>query len=315
MANDLARAKEIIDARRDAAENSAAKKRAELEAISPELRDVNMKIARAGLDAMKAIALGQNASEYIKNLASENLALQNKRIEILKSFGLEADALDVHYTCGKCDDTGIVDGHYCDCMKALVKKLQHDNLCKYAPADNCTFGSFNLGYYEGEAKDRMTQIFNYCKAWADDFDRDSKSILMFGKTGLGKTHLSLAIANELVAKGFNVCYISAGNLFTRLEREQFGKYKSDESFEDVVLESDLLILDDLGSEFITSFTVAKLYNIVNTRILYGLPTIISTNLMYDEIGDKYDPRVYSRIIGDYTMLEFLGSDIRQLKAD
>lgn len=315
MAGNLSRAKEIIDARREAAENAALQKRAELEAISPELRDVNLKISRAGLDAMKAISLGQNASEYIEKLSEDNLALQNKRAEILESFGLPSDALDIHYTCKKCEDTGVVDGYYCDCFKSIVKKLQHDNLCKYAPAEECTFGSFNLGYYEAEAKDRMTQIYNYCKAWAEDFDKDSGSILLFGKTGLGKTHLSLSIANVVVSKGYNVCYISAGNLFSRLEREQFGKFKSDESFEDVILDCDLLILDDLGSEFITSFTVAKLYNIINTRILYGLPTVISTNLLYDEIGDKYDPRVYSRIIGSYKMLECLGADIRQLKAD
>ncbi len=315
MANNLVRAKEIIDARREAAENMAEQKKAELGTVSPELREINNKIARAGLDALKAIGMGQDANEYIKNLAEENLKLQKRRAEILAELGLPADVLDVHYTCPICEDTGIHDGHYCECMKALVKKLQYDNLCEFAPAKDSTFANFNLDYYDADAKSRMSQIYNYCKDWADDFDKNSKSILMFGKTGLGKTHLSLSIANVVISKGYNVIYMSSGNLFSKLEREQFGRVRNDESIEDAVITCDLLILDDLGSEFTTSFTIAKLYNIVNTRILYGLPTIISTNLMYDEIGDKYDPRVYSRIIGDYMMLEFMGSDIRQLKTE
>jgi len=161
----------------------------------------------------------------------------------------------------------------------------------------------------------MSQIYNYCKNWAEDFSKDSPSILMYGNTGLGKTHLSLAIANVVVEKGYNVIYSSAGNLFSKLEKEKFGKINFDESPEEQVLTVDLLILDDLGSEFSTQFTIATVYNIINTRILSGLPTIINTNLLYDEIGDKYNPRVYSRLIGDYQMLEFIGADIRQLKAD
>ncbi len=327
MASNLEKAKKVIDERRASAEREAERRRFDLEAVSPELKEVNRAIASAGLRAIKAIGMGEDAQNYLNKLAEENLQNQKRRTEILAGLGLPADALDIHYTCTKCEDTGSLDGRYCDCVKAIMKQFQHENLCSCAPAKSSTFANFTLDYYKGlvdtktgaNAYDRMSQILNYCKNYAADFDRNSPSILMYGQTGLGKTHLSLAIANEVVAAGYDVIYSSAGNLFSKLEKERFGRLKGDESPEDAVLSCDLLILDDLGSEFITSFTVSALYNIINSRILAGLPTIINTNLevsgQRDEIAEKYNPRVCSRILGDYTPLEFLGCDIRQLKSD
>ena len=321
MVNNLEKAKLIVDRRRSAAEETAERRRRELEEVSPELKAVNAEIASAGLRAIKAIGMGQNAEEYITRLASENLELQKKRAEILKSLGLPENVLDIQYTCPKCEDTGSFEGHYCTCIKSLVAQMQRDNLNTCAPAKSSTFDTFSLDYYKGivlpetgeSAYDRMSQILAFCKGWADDFDRQSQSILMFGNTGLGKTHLSLAIANVVVSKGYNVIYTTAGTLFSQLEKERFGRLKADESPEEAVLSCDLLILDDLGSEFITQFTVSEVYNIINSRMLSGKPTIINTNLKYDELADKYNPRVYSRIIGDYVPLEFIGNDVRQLK--
>ncbi|NLL62873.1 MAG: ATP-binding protein [Ruminococcaceae bacterium] len=323
MANNVERARAIIASRREAAEKDAERKRLELETVSPELKEVNEKIKKSGIDAFRAVMLGNKGTEIIENLKNQSIALKAQRIEILKSFGLPEDTLEIHYTCPECEDTGEKGNYYCECFKSLVKQLQLENLCSCAPAKESTFANFSLDFYNGfidettgaNARERMSQIYNYCKNWAEDFSKDSPSILMYGNTGLGKTHLSLAIANVVVEKGYNVIYSSAGNLFSKLEKEKFGKINFDESPEEQVLTVDLLILDDLGSEFSTQFTIATVYNIINTRILSGLPTIINTNLLYDEIGDKYNPRVYSRLIGDYQMLEFIGADIRQLKAD
>lgn len=326
MANNLEKAKKIIDERRAFAELDAERRRVDLEAVSPELKEINRAISSAGLRAVKAIGMGEDAGYYMNKLAEENLQNQKKRTEILAALGLPADALDIRYTCSKCEDTGTYDGHYCDCVKALIKQFNHEGLCSLAPAKDSVFENFTLDYYKGfvdvktgmSAYERMSQILNYCKNYADDFDRSSPSILMYGQTGLGKTHLSLAIANSVIEKGYEVIYSPAGSLFSKLEKEHFGRLKSDESFEDTVLNCDLLILDDLGSEFITSFTISSLYNIINSRILFGLPTIINTNLEVsdekDEIAEKYNPRVCSRILGSYTPLAFLGHDIRQIKA-
>ena len=321
MPTNFEKAKAIIDKRRETAEAAAEQRKRDLETVSPELKELNGEIASAGLRALKAITMGKDAQEYIDALAKQNLAAQARRKEILAEMGLPEDSLAVHYTCPKCEDRGTKDGYYCDCFKALVKQLQFDNLNTVAPAGKSTFSNFDLNYYKGVvaedgtyAYDQMSQVLAYCRNWAADFDRQSPSILLYGRTGLGKTHLSLAMANEVIAKGYNVVYGSAQNLLTQLEKEHFGRLKDDSSPEDMMLSADLLIIDDLGAEFVTQFTVSAIYNILNTRILRGLPTIISTNLMYDEIGDKYSERVYSRIIGSFTPLEFLGRDVRQLKS-
>ena len=158
----------------------------------------------------------------------------------------------------------------------------------------------------------MESVMNFCKSYAADFSTYSPSIILQGNTGLGKTHLSLAIAGEVIKRGFGVIYASAQNILSQLENEKFGRAQYADT-EKNILECDLLILDDLGSEFRSQFTVSEVYNIINTRLLNGNPTIISTNLSMESIEDIYTPRIASRILSEYTLLWFDGKDIRQLK--
>ncbi|MBQ6709057.1 MAG: ATP-binding protein [Clostridia bacterium] len=316
------KAKNILQQRREDAEYRAKQRHDTVAESHPEILVLEKEMADAGLAAIKAIGMGANAKSYIESLAEKNLSAQAKRAEILRSMGLPEDYLTVSYTCKICEDKGFVDGKMCECHRSLLRQLSYAELCLKAPLEKSTFENFELKYYPVETdpkfkispKAKMGEIYEYCRNYADDFSSKSESIFMYGATGLGKTHLSLAIAGEVIKKGYGVIYGSAQNLLSKLENERFGRATADDvAAEDAVLECDLLIIDDLGAEFTTSFTVAAVYNIINTRILEGKPTIISTNLSLKELEDKYTQRITSRIIGNYTSLFFCGKDIRQQK--
>ena len=282
----------------------------------PELLVIEDTMAQAGLATIKAVGMGNGGEDFIKKLAEINLDAQKKRHALLVANGFTEDWLDVRYTCPKCQDKGSVGGYACECYKLLLRSIEYEKLCSKLPVNKCSFENFRLDYYPDGAgispRRRMESVLGYCKAYADDFGRTSPSLLLYGKTGLGKTHLSLAIAGKAVEAGYGVIYMTAQNLFNRLEREKFGRGDG-ENTEQSILDCDLLIIDDLGSEFSTQLTVSALYNIVNCRGLEEKPTIISTNLVPDELKDTYSDRIASRILSSYTILQFDGADIRQLK--
>ena len=282
----------------------------------PEILETEERMSAAGLATIKALGMGAvDAKEYIRKLSEINLNAQAQRRMFLKKAGFPEDWPDVHYSCPKCEDKGFVNGIMCDCFKDLLKSLEYEKLCSKLPVGNCRFDNFKLDYYPDGAgtspRRRMESVLNYCKTYATDFSRRSPSLLLYGKTGLGKTHLSLAVAGKAVESGYGVIYTSAQNLFNKLEKEKFGR--SDGNTEETILDCDLLIIDDLGAEFTTQFTVSALYNIINSRELEGKPTIISTNLTPEQLTSTYSERIASRILSNFVMLYFDGSDIRQIK--
>ena len=161
----------------------------------------------------------------------------------------------------------------------------------------------------------MAEVFERCKGYAQRFSNRSDSLLLMGRTGLGKTHLSLAIASSVMERGFGVVYASAQNLTDRAQREKFGRDTTGEDGEFLryALHCDLLIIDDLGSEFITPLSASVLFHVVNTRLIEGRATLASTNLSIDEMQQKYDQRLISRMLYSYVILPFAGDDIRMKK--
>lgn len=314
------KAAQTLEKRRKKAERIQLARKLEISEKIPEITKFEAELAQTGLAVIKGIGMGENAEEYIKQLSEINLAIQENIRKLLSSNGYPEDYLEIPYTCKKCNDTGFVGGYVCECRKELLKETAKEELASVSTSAKCSFDNFDVTYYPLPVdqnlgispQNRMKSVMEYCRCYAEDFDSESESLYMHGATGLGKTHLSLAIANVVTENGYNVVYDSAQNIFTSLEREKFS-YSGNGEREKELLECDLLIIDDLGSEFVTSFTTSALYNIINTRINRSKPVIISTNLTETELEDKYTQRVTSRIIGNYVSLLFLGKDIRQLK--
>lgn len=314
----LEKARAILEKRREDAENEYEKRHNAVIAKCPEIADREAQISAAGLDVIKSLGMGsEKAKDYIQSLAEKNLELQREKAVLMKANGFDENYLEVPYVCKKCEDTGFTDGKFCECHLKLLQFLSSEELSKSSRLKLSSFDSFKLDYYKNaEDRERAGQILETCKQYAKDFDRLSPNLYFYGQTGLGKTHLSLAIANEVIEKGFSVVYGSTQNLLSKIEREKFGRSdEPDGTTEEMLLNCDLLILDDLGAEFSTSFTVAAIYNIINTRLCDGLPMIINSNYTFAQLQETYSPRIASRIIGDFTAVEFCGEDIRQLKAE
>lgn len=306
------KALDILDSRKNKAEAEAEQRKKEFVKKHPEYAEIEAKLTQSGIDAVKAIMNCKDPKAYIEGIKKDNLEYQAAKKAFLTANGLGEDYIEPAYHCKKCKDTGYIQGVVCECFEELLKELSAKELSDKTPLQLSSFEDFSLDYYSGCAKQKMSDIFNFCKEYADTFDLDSVSVLMYGETGLGKTHLSLAIAAEAIKKGYNAVYGSAHDFFNMIERERFGRSENpDGTTEEKLINCDLLIIDDLGAEFITQFTVSELYYIVDTRIAKGLPTVISTNLKTDELEKVYNKRIASRILYNYYRLDFIGNDIRQ----
>lgn len=307
---------EKLAGRKMKAEDEARRRHDELVLSFPEIFELEDKMRKSAYGLVGIIGMGEKSVSYIEKLKQDNLFAQSEIKRILAENGYPENYFEPAYTCAACSDTGIKNGKLCSCHLELLRQLSYEQLCKGSPLKISSFNDFKLDYYKNDSStyDQMRRIFEYCVNYAKNFDLNSESIFMSGKTGLGKTHLSLAIAGEVLNKGYGVVYGSAQNLFSDIEKEHFGRADNpDGTTEKMLLECDLLILDDLGAEFITNFTVATLGNIVNTRLLTGKPTIISTNYDFDEFSKKYSGRTTSRVLGEYSIMFFEGEDIRQKK--
>ncbi len=312
---------DILFERRLNAEKSADRRREEVYSKLPDAKRIEREIADTGIRAVRSVIGGGNANEEMKNLKEKNLALQKELKELLLSNGYPEDVFEPDYQCKICNDTGYYeDGGrtlVCSCMKKTLVDCALKELNKTAPLSLSTFETFDLNYYSREFDrsvglnpyDHMAKVLKFCKLYAKDFSEKSNSILMYGNTGLGKTHLSLAIANEVIKKGYGVIYVSAPSLAQRLEKEHFSRDNSD-SVTNMLLDCDLLIIDDLGTEFSTKFSTAEMYNIFNSRLLLSKPVIINTNCELDKLEEIYSDRFVSRIIGNAQKLLFTGKDIR-----
>ncbi len=311
------RVREIYRTKYLLAEEEAARRTEELHRKSPELRALDRTLSMTGVKiAMAALGTGEEYKEKLAEVERENKELQARRAAILLELGYPADYTKPPYECHKCNDSGFVGTKMCECMRRDLILAAYESSGIGALLRKQGFDNFKLDYYlAGEERDRMVRNLTLLREYAENFTTQSDSLIFCGQTGLGKTHLSTAVARRVIERGFDVYYTTALQMFGDFEHARFGTEMGMESVVslDRYTSCELLILDDLGTEVSNQFTNSCLYMVLNERINKGLPTIVSTNLSGKEIKQRYTDRIASRILGDFKPFLFMGTDIRRLK--
>lgn len=274
----------------------------------PRIREIDESISSCSLaQAEKVFDADPDAlPELRKKLAS----FRREKEFLLREAGYPADYLEMHYTCPDCQDTGYIGRRKCRCFqKEEIQLLYSSSRLDTVLAEE-NFSKLSFDVYDEEQQASMPPIIHICRNFVQTFDRDFRNLLFYGPVGTGKTFLSNCIAKELLDSGHSVIYFTAFQLF-----EHFSASASADAGEfihrhEALLNSDLLILDDIGTEMANTFTVSKLFQILNERALRRKSTLISTNLSPKDFRDIYSERVFSRITSSYTLVKFIGSDIR-----
>lgn len=298
------------------ARNAADARRSELHRVIPRTEEIDRELSATGIKLMGA-ALGVSHAS-VDDIRAGVVKLRAERAALLAAAGYPENYSEPHYECEKCQDTGYVDGYMCSCMKQRLIMAGYESSGIARLMQNETFDTFSLDYYADDRRnlENMRYIYQTMRRFAETFDpKSSKSIALFGGTGLGKTHLSTAAAKVIIERGFDVVYTGAIGMFSDFEKVRFGNASGRESGEDTdrYFDCDLLIIDDLGSEVANQFTVSCLYDVINTRINKGLPMILSTNLRQEELRQRYWDRITSRIFGEFVTLMLTGTDVRAKK--
>ena len=306
--------------RRQTARANAEDARAAAEAAVPALRHAEEEVRVRGVRCALAGASGKDRTAAAAALAKAKQDLT----ALLASSGRPADALEPHFTCKKCQDAGTFEGHTCICVHKLMQKLRREEIESLSSLSISSFDTMELRYYPNTIDDKlgepvrsyMGSLLAELRAYAEEFDRSSESLMLFGNAGLGKTHAALAIAGIVLEKDFDVIYVSSPDFFSKLEALHFGADPGGE--EETLLQTaagaDLLILDDLGTEFNSSFFLSTLYSLLNNRLGAHLPTIVTTNITDGALLEKlYTEKISSRLSAFVPCL-FAGQDIRSQKA-
>lgn len=285
----------------------------------PAIREINESVAGSALQRGRQLLAGD--TDAVQKLRETISQLQEEREVLLTSHGYPKNYLDMRYDCENCKDTGYEKGKKCHCFKMREIELLYaqSNIREIVQREN--FDSFSYNYYDNTrtdertgktAREYMKQVVSLCRRYVEDFSVRKDNLLFTGKTGLGKTFLSNCIAKELIEQSYSVVYLQAAQMFDIFSKERFDRDSTDEDRDrsQYLLECDLLIIDDLGTELVNTFTTSQLFYVVNERVNRAKGTIISTNLPINEMRDEFTDRVMSRIISGYTVIPLYGEDIR-----
>lgn len=310
-----------VAARRQMARARAEDARAEAEAAIPALRHAEEEVRIRGIRYALAGAAGKDRTEAAAALADA----RQKLTALLAASGRPADALEPRFTCPKCQDTGSTEGRTCSCVHKVMQQLRRQEIEQLSSLSISSFGTMELRYYPNRTDEKlggairpyMAGVLEDLRGYAEEFDHNSESLMLFGNAGLGKTHAALAIAGIVLEKGYDVIYVSSPDFFSRLEALHFGSDPAgeEETLMQTAAGADLLILDDLGSEFNSAFLISSLYSLLNNRLGAKLPTIVTTNITDGALLEKlYTEKISSRLSAFVPCL-FAGDDIRTQKAN
>ena len=309
-----------VAARRQMARARAEDARVAAEVAIPALRHAEEEVRVRGIRCALAGAVGQNRAEAAAALADA----KQKLTALLAASGRPADALEPHFTCKQCQDTGSVEGHTCKCVHKVMQQLRRKEIEALSSLSISSFDTMDLDYYPNVSdpatgqniRAYMEQLLSGLKEYAEDFiPADNESLMLIGNAGLGKTHTALAIAGIVLEKGYDVIYVSSPDFFGRVEASRFEPSGDAETLLRTASTADLLILDDLGTEFVTPYFITTFYSLLNNRLGAGLPTIITTNITDGSLLEKrYTEKISSRLSA-FIPFHFIGSDIRVQKAN
>jgi DNA replication protein DnaC len=324
----LARARDRLEKIKRQNKDEFARRQALVYSRVPEIREIDSRLRSLMAEVIRlTLKKGGDVGQAVENIKNKSLELQARRAELLVENGWPIDYLDDIYSCKKCRDTGYVAGKICDCLKELYDQEVAKSLSCLLKLGQQSFETFDLGYYDDTAdpvtgispREYMETVYRHCLEYAQTFERRTESLLLRGGTGLGKTFLSACIARVVSAKGFSVVYDTAVSALGAFEAQKFARTPEEAEEAEFrvrqMLDCDLMILDDLGTEMVTSFSSSALYTLINTRILNNRKTVINTNLSSEELRRRYSPQICSRLEGEFWNLEFVGRDIRAIKKE
>ena len=297
-------------------------RRKEIYARLPVVRQLEAEIAERSVACAKKLLEGDKS--VLDRLKEDLKDLREQKALIIRAAGYPDDYLELHYRCPDCRDTGLIDGRKCHCFLQAQMKLLHaqSNLEDVLEREN--FKALSYEYYDDTEilpqlgitnAAYMRRVVAGCREFVRDFDKKHDNLLFTGSTGVGKTFLTNCIARELMDDFHSVIYLTASDLFDVFSRNKFD-YDNAEDMKDMyrfILDCDLLIIDDLGTELNNSFTSSQLFYCINERMNMSRSTIISTNLTLARLRDSYTDRVTSRIMSGYKIIPSYGGDIRLLK--
>ena len=285
----------------------------------PQIRQIEDEISSQAVRCARKLLDGDtNAKEELKQHIED---LREQKEVLLSAFGFPADYMEMHYACPECQDTGYVDGRKCRCFKKEEIRLLYSqsNIEEVLLREN--FDSFSYEYYDDRVvipeiqmtvADYMRQVHTWCKEYVENFEKKGGNLIFTGSTGVGKTFLTNCIAKALIDQYKSVIYLSSNDLFDVFSKNKF-HYDTEEEMKDMyqyILDCDLLIIDDLGTELNNTFVSSQLFYCINERLLRKKSTIISTNLSMTMLRDTYSDRISSRIISQYSIIPLYGDDIR-----